>query len=223
MDPDDMHEYLQETSFFNWSHPQVREFISQHDSGTDLRGRLVGFYRAVRDEIRYNPYTFSLDPSTITASHAVSAGQSYCIPKAVLLGSCARAIGVPARIGLADVRNHLSSSQLTKLLQTDYFAMHGYCELHLDGQWIKATPSFNQELCEKLGVEPLDFDGRTDSMFQEYTSDGRQLMEYLRFHGTFADVPMKLIVKVLHETYPHLIEHLESFRDRSLDQDLEES
>jgi transglutaminase-like putative cysteine protease len=49
---------------------------------------------------------------------------------------------------LADVRNHLSTPRLLELLKSDVFAMHGYTELYLNGRWVKATPAFNQQLCE---------------------------------------------------------------------------
>jgi hypothetical protein len=98
----------------------------------------------VREAIRYNPYTFSRDPHTLSASFALAAGESYCVPKATSLAACARHCGIPARIGLADVRNHLSTPRLLALLKSDVFAMHGYTELYLNGRWVKATPAFNR-------------------------------------------------------------------------------
>ena len=40
------------------------------------------------------------------------------IGKASLLAACARAIGVPARVGYADVRNHLTSPRLYEKIKT---------------------------------------------------------------------------------------------------------
>jgi transglutaminase-like putative cysteine protease len=158
----------------------------------------------VREAVRYNPYTFSRDPQTLRGSYALAAGESYCVPKATLLAGCARHCGIPARIGLADVRNHLSTPRLLELLKSDVFAMHGYTELFLDGRWVKATPAFNQQLCELFNVAALEFDGINDSVFHPFNRDGAQLMEYLLDHGQFTDVPETFFFEHLQKCYPHL-------------------
>src|SRR3546814_12968820 len=99
--------------------------------------------------------TFSRDPQTLRGSYALACGESYCVPKATLLAACARHCGIPARIGLADVRNHLSTARLLELLKSDVFAMHGYTELYLNERWVKATPALNQGLCTLFDVAPL--------------------------------------------------------------------
>ena len=115
---------------------------------------------------------------------------TFCIPKAALLGAAARYWGIPTRLVLADVRNHLASQKFVEWLGSDVFVMHGYVELYLEGHWRAATPAFNEDLCLRLGVDPLEFNGREDSVFQQSTSDGRKHMEYLKRHGYFADVPV---------------------------------
>ena len=139
-----MDTYLNPSRFIDSDHPAVVEFAEKH-RGTrpDLSDQAVSLYYAVREAIRYNPYTFSRDPNTLSASFALATGESYCVPKATLLAACARHCGIPARIGLADVRNHLSTPRLLALLKSDVFAMHGYTELYLHGRWVKATPAFN--------------------------------------------------------------------------------
>src|SRR5919201_561909 len=89
------------------------------------------------------------------------------------------------------------------------FRWHSYCELHLDGKWVKATPAFNASLCERLGLEPLAFDGRTDSLFQPFDTAGRKHMEYVVDRGTFADVPFEIILADFRANYAAL-----SARDR---------
>jgi len=166
----------------------------------------VNLYYAVRDQIRYNPYAFSLDPETLKASHALAAGESYCVPKALLLAACARHCGIPARIGLADVRNHLSTPRLIEMLRSEVFAMHGYTELFLGGKWVKATPAFNLALCRLFKVAPLEFDGHTDSVFHPFNAEGERYMEYLVDHGQFDDLPVELFFAHLRRCYPHLFE-----------------
>lgn len=200
-----MREYLQPGRFIDSDHPAVIAFAEAHRGpGNDPLEQAVSLYYAVRDGIRYNPYSFSCDPQTLTASYALAAGESYCVPKALLLAACARHCGIPARIGLADVRNHLATPRLLALLRSEVFAMHGYTELYLCGRWVKATPAFNRELCRAFRVAPLEFDGLADSVFHPYNQRGELYMEYLADHGQFADLPLELFFGHLAHCYPHL-------------------
>ena len=200
-----MDEYLQPGRFIDSDHPEVIAFTERNrGASADLREQAVSLYYAVRDQVRYNPYTFSRDPQTLKASHALSAGESYCVPKALLLAACARHCGIPARIGLADVRNHLATPRLLALLRSEVFAMHGYTELCLAGRWVKATPAFNLALCRVFKVEPLAFDGLNDSVFHPCNQQGERYMEYLQDHGQFAELPLELFFSHLAACYPHL-------------------
>lgn len=199
-----MDEYLQPGPFIDSDHPEVIAFAEcNRGASADLREQAVSLYYAVRDQVRYNPYTFSRDPQTLKASHALSAGESYCVPKALLLAACARHCGIPARIGLADVRNHLATPRLLALLRSEVFAMHGYTELYLAGRWVKATPAFNLALCRVFKVEPLAFDGLSDSVFHPCNQQGERYMEYLQDHGQFAELPLELFFSHLAACYPH--------------------
>ncbi|WP_203299283.1 transglutaminase-like domain-containing protein [Marinobacter sediminum] len=201
-----MDQYLQPTEFFDYENPELKSWIAEQLQGVsdDPVEQVKALYLAVRDQVSYNPYVFQTDPNTFSASHALSSGESYCIPKAVLLGAAARSLGIPSRLGLADVRNHLSSPKLIEWLQSDIFRMHGFIELYLNGRWVKATPAFNRQLCEMMNVEPLEFDGVHDSVFQEYTESGEAHMEYVNDHGMFDDVPHEFIVSGVQAAYPHL-------------------
>jgi len=201
-----MEPYLQPTTFFDYDQPQLKAWIEAQLEGApdDPLAQIKALYLSVRDSISYNPYVFRTAPNTFSASYALEAGESYCIPKAVLLGAAARSIGIPSRLGLADVRNHLSSPRLIEWLQSDIFRMHGFIELYLNGKWLKATPAFNRQLCELMNVEPLEFDGLHDSIFQEYTESGEAHMEYVNDHGLFEDVPHAFIVAGIRNAYPHL-------------------
>lgn len=200
-----MHASLSPARFIDSDHPLVIDFAERwRGASRDPREQAVSLYRAVRDEIRYNPYVFSADHETLKASHALAAGESYCVPKALLLAACARHCGIPARIGLADVRNHLSTPRLLEMLRSEVFAMHGYTELFLEGRWVKATPAFNLALCRLFKVAPLEFDGRTDSVFHPFNAEGERYMEYLVDHGQFDDLPVELFFAHLRQCYSHL-------------------
>jgi hypothetical protein len=84
------------------------------------------------------------------------------------------------------------------------FAFHGFTEVHLEGRWVKATPTFNDSLCAKLGVPVLRFDGQHDALLQPFDAGGREFMAYLTDHGTFFDVPAKHLISEMARIYPAL-------------------
>lgn len=172
---------------------------------TTERERAIRLFYAVRDGIRYDPYTISTDPENYRASAIAMASSSWCVPKAVLLCAAARAAGIEARLGFADVRNHLQSDKLRERMGTDLFVYHGYVGLHLDDRWVKVTPAFNVELCQRFGVRPLEFDGIHDALFHSSSVDGRLHMEYVRDRGFYDDLPFDKIMAKFQSTYPKLV------------------
>lgn len=195
---------LAPTYFLDSDSPLVIEYaVSAVGSAISDIEKAVALYYAVRDQVRYNPYALVLDRAAYCASSVLRAREGFCVQKATLLAAAARAVGIPSRLGFADVRNHLSTEKLRKALSTDVFAFHGYTELFLEGKWVKATPAFNRTLCERFNTAPLEFDGRHDSIFQPLDLSGNRYMEYLRFHGEFADLPFETMMNVFREVYPH--------------------
>ncbi|MCO7223908.1 transglutaminase family protein [Pleionea sp. CnH1-48] len=204
LSPENSQRYLKETDFFNFSHPAVQELISQVKGDTDS-DKAVSIYYLVRDSIRYNPYTVESGIASLKASFAIEKKEGYCIPKSALMVAMCRYFNIPARIGLADVKNHLSSPRMVEWLGTDYFAMHGYADVWLNDRWVKSTPVFNRDLCERYNVETLEFDGQNDAIFQSNSDDGTEYMEYLKEHGTFDDIPVQFIIEGFKQHYPHLV------------------
>ncbi len=172
------------------------------DAGaTTERERAVALFLRVRDGFRYDPYDTSRDPDDYRASAVVATSTNWCVPKSVLLTAAARASGIPARLGFADVRNHLTSDKLMATMGTDLFAWHGYSELHVEGRWLKASSAFNIELCERFGTKVLDFDGTADALMHPFDESGKRHMEYVRQRGSFADLPLDQIFETFDELY----------------------
>lgn len=193
--------HLAPTEAIDSEHPAVQAFAREHARGADERERAVALTHAVRDAFRYDPYRIDLSPYGMRASTVIELGYGWCVPKATLLAACARAVGLPARLGFADVRNHLSTARMREVLQTDLYRWHGYTELWLDGAWRKATPAFNLSLCEKFGLLPLDFDGVHDSIYHPFDASGNRHMEYVRQRGSFDDLPLDRIVADFDRVY----------------------
>jgi transglutaminase-like putative cysteine protease len=198
-------------------HPAVVAFAREVTAGaSDDRERAVRLSAAVRDGFRYDPYTVDLSPAGLSASRVLASGRGWCVTKAALLAAACRAVGVPARVGYADVRNHLSTRRLRDVMGTDEFYWHGYTAIHLDGRWLKATPSFNIGLCRMMRLAPLDFDGHSDAVMHAFDETGQRHMEYLRFRGEFDDVPVDAIRRTFDECYPNLAR----LDQRDFDQDV---
>lgn len=201
--------HLAPTALIDADHPAVAGFAARHAVGADPRARAVSLYLAVRDGFRYDPYRVDLSEPGMRASRVVGQGQGWCVTKAALLAAACRAAGIPARVGYADVRNHLSTDRMRRTMGTDLFVWHGYTEVWLGadragrgGRWVKATPAFNIELCERFGLLPLDWDGRSDSLYHPFDRAGQRHMEYVHEHGAFDDVPLAAIVDGFRATYP---------------------
>lgn len=197
---------LAPTPFIDSDSREVTALVARVAPDGDATDRVIRLYYAIRDEIRYDPYGIALDPDAFRASRCLAAGTGYCITKSIALAAAARAVGVPARLGFADVRNHLATPRLLALMSTDLFLWHGFTSLFLDGRWVKATPAFNLALCERFGVLPLEFDGRSDSLFHPFDREGRQHMEYVRERGSFDDLPYQAIAADFRANYARLLE-----------------
>ncbi|RPH60867.1 MAG: transglutaminase family protein [Burkholderiales bacterium] len=212
---------LAPTALIDSDHPDVVAFARRHAVGADDRERAVALTLAVRDGFRYDPYRIDLGPQGMCASRVIALGFGWCVPKAALLAAACRAVGIPARVGYADVRNHLSTERLRRTLQTDMFVWHGYTDIWIEGAWRKATPAFNIELCERFGLLPLDFDGRADSIYHPFDKAGNRHMEYVRQHGSFDDMPLARIVAAFAAAYPGWMAQAAAMNEASFEADVQ--
>lgn len=204
------------TWFIDADTPAVRRWADGTAAGcASPREAAVALYRDVRDRIRYDPYLVTGEPEAFKASRVLVSEANWCVPKAVLLVAGARSLAIPARLGFADVRNHLSSDKLRDRMGTDLFVYHGFAELWIDGRWVRATPTFNSELCDRFGVPPLDFDGVNDALFHAYDSEGRRHMEYVRYHPSRSDLPLDEILDALRVHYGGAPADTSAGRDRA--------
>lgn len=202
----DLADYLQPSQFIDSDHPDIQaqtKSVIDEDS-SELENALKLYYW-VRDEIRYNPYTLVPSPDAYLAHATLNAGEGWCVPKALLLAAMCRAAQIPARVGFADVRNHLSTQRLRDTMQSDIFYFHGYTSIYLEDKWVKATPAFNIELCNKFGLHPLEFNGREDSLYHEFDVEGNRHMEYLNDRGEHLDLPFDEMTRVFSKYYPDTV------------------
>ncbi len=214
--------YLQPSYFFDYENPLVWSFAMENcGSSTNNREKAVQLYYAVRDKIKYDPYDLQPERSTLKASAVAQKRSGYCVAKAVLLTSVIRLHNIPARLGFANVTNHLSTRKLREIMGTDLFIYHGYTEVFLDDIWVKATPAFNLSLCQRFNVKPLEFDGRQDSLFHEFDTLGNKHMEYKTDHGNFVDLPFERIFAAYKKQYPSMFKRFRTLNSSDFSKEAE--
>lgn len=195
--------WLAPTWFLDSDSADVERFAAEAvGPATDPTEVAIALFRAVRDGLRYDPYCTDRTAQSYRASVISRADTAWCVPKSVLLTAAARHRGIPARLGFADVRNHLTSEKLQAAMGTNVFAWHGYSELLLGDRWFKLSTAFNIELCERFAVKPLEFDGTGDALMHPFDQGGNRHMEYVKQRGSYDDLPLEAIFETFAEIYP---------------------
>lgn len=196
-------DYLGETYYFNYTDPVIQEFIADVPREISLKEQAIHLYPLVRDGWRYDPYNLYFQKNDFRASTIMGRQTGHCLDKSIIMVACARALGIPARIHLAKVKNHIGVERIIETIGSDELSPHGFVELFLEGKWVSCTPAFNKSLCGKLNVAVLEFDGENDSIFQAFNKTGDKFMEYLADYGHFEDFPYEFVLKNLAAHYPH--------------------
>lgn len=195
------------TEFLDYGSSAVQDFVvAALPSGevmTDI-ARACALYYAVRDTIRYEVYGVHLSRDGLKASSIIESGKGFCVHKAIVYAAALRSVGIPCRLVYGDVRNHLASDRLRTLVGGDIFRYHSFTSVYLEGRWVKATPVFNKLLCRLYGMSPLEFDGRSDSLYHPYDEQGRRHMEFIQMRGEFDDVPYETVVSGIRDAHPRL-------------------
>lgn len=185
-----MQEYLNPTAIIDADHESIIDTANRiAGSITDEVEKASALFYFVRDNIDYNMYVSRMTPEDFTASATLARGNGFCIQKAVLLAALCRASGIPARLGFAVIRNHMIPEKLFKLIGTKEIPDHGYVEIFLGEQWLKATPAFDINTCRENRIRPVEFDGKSPAPFHKYNEDGLLHIEYVLERGKYSDLP----------------------------------
>jgi len=209
--------YLEPTYFFDFKAEPIQRIL------TDLKGELisdkeksVALYSLVRDHWKYDPYSINLSKEKFRSSYIAKKTTGNCVEKSILLISLLRAVGVPARLHLGKVKNHIAAERLIEKFGSNELTPHGMVQARLNGKWLKMSPAFNKSLCVKFNVEPLEFDGENDSFLQQFNRKGTKFMEYKDDYGPFEDVPLEFMKRNIKEHYPHIFDRDEGITEYKL-------
>ncbi|MFX1567624.1 MAG: transglutaminase family protein [Promethearchaeota archaeon] len=180
--------------------------------------KAIALFYWVRDEIKYNMLTYVPNvPANFKASITLRRRNGFCVSKSILLSSFARAIGIPARIHLVDLINHLISQKVIDFMGTNVMYVHGYSEFYLNGKWTKLTPSFDPQTALKGKFLPMvEFDGENDAVFPRFDNQGNLFGEYLTDRGVHADLPLEDIDKIFEENYPSYAFHKKGLNPKQI-------
>jgi transglutaminase-like putative cysteine protease len=209
--------YLESTYYFDYEIESVQKLISEYKNTTlSDKEKTIGMYTKVRDNWKYDPYSISLSKEKYKSSHIANKQSGNCVEKSIILIASLRALGIPARLHLGKVKNHIAVERLTEKFGSNELTPHGMVNVHLDNKWLKMSPAFNKSLCKKLNVDPLEFDGENSSFLQQYNGEGTLFMEYLDDYGYFEDVPIDFMIRNLKEHYPNIFDTNEKITEFKL-------
>ena len=160
---------LKPSYFVDSDSPAIFEYAERVCEGAlSPREQAVRLYYAVRDGLWYDPYSFGRDRDRFRASNVAGLDRAFCVPKAILLAAAARNRGIPARLGYADVRNHLTSEKLRESMGTDLFEERYHPMQNREFEFrsdivkpidqLRSATSINAEIMQKSGevgcIEP---------------------------------------------------------------------
>ena len=186
--------YLKPTFALDSDHEQIIKTAMEVTRGcADNEEKAVKLFYFVRDSIPYNIYMLSLFVEDFKASRVLEWKEGYCVQKAVLLTTLARAAGIPSRMLFAMIRNHKVPEHMLKRLGNNIFYRHGYNQFFLNGRWVTAAATFDRFSCEKNGLPTVEFDGKNDSTLPEKDLNGRPYIEYLEKFPPYDDLPFDWI------------------------------
>ncbi|MFX1314484.1 MAG: transglutaminase family protein [Promethearchaeota archaeon] len=212
---EDLSIYLQPNEFFDFNKETVSNKAYEITDGLkNQKEKAIALFYWVRDEIKYNMALFIPKVKNyFIASKTIRRHEGFCVSKSILLSTLARAVGIPARIHLCDLINHLVSQKVIDYMGHNVMYYHGYSEFYLNGKWLKLTPSFDQQTAIRGKFLPMvEFDGENDAVFPPYDVNGNLFGEYVKDRGVHANLPLDDIDKLFQEKYKMYKTYLKGFQ-----------
>jgi|Deesub1362A_J573_1020465.scaffolds.fasta_scaffold18949_2 transglutaminase-like putative cysteine protease len=188
----DLEAFLEPAPGIQCDHPEVVALARRvvRGAGDEVEAARRLFYFA-RDTVRYSVRVPFEELDDYLALNTLARGKGFCVQKAALLCTLARALGIPSRLGFADIKNHQLPEHLDEMIPEGVLYFHCFVEWWVAGAWRKATPSFDAELSRRWGWRLVEFSPEADAMLPATDLSGRPHIEYLRYHGWRLGVPLE--------------------------------
>ena len=181
---------------------RIRDLSARLTRGlSSSREKAAALFLFARDQVRYVPYAPFESIEDYLGPVVLERGYGFCTQKTSLLVGLCRAAGIPARFRYADLVNHNMPGRLEWVMQSNRMIFHTYAELFVEGKWLKATPSFEHSLCEKMGWRLVEFDGTADAVLPATDLSGRPHIGYLLDRGPDAGIPLQDMLAAWLEGY----------------------
>mgnify|MGYP000395098643 FL=1 len=194
--------FLEPAPGIQCDHPEVLALARKIVKGSaNDRQAAAKLFTWVRDTVRYSPYVPFDDLNDYLALSILERGKGYCVQKAALLCALARAVGIPARLGFADIENHQLPAGLFEVLGSALMTHHCFVEWFVGGRWLKSTPSFDEPLCAERSWRLVEFDPEHDSLLATTDLAGRPHITYVRNLGWRREVPLAEILDAWEQEY----------------------
>jgi transglutaminase-like putative cysteine protease len=198
----DLEQFLVPAPGIQCDHPEVRALARQIAQGsaneTEAAGRLFAF---VRDTVRYSVRVNFWELDQFLALNTLARGHGFCVQKSALLTALARSLGIPARLGFADIHNHQIRGPLAEAVPDGIIYHHCFTEWWVGGAWRKATPSFDAGLTRELGWRLVEFAPDRDLLLPASDLAGQPHISYLAYHGWRLGVPLEEFLAVVVEKH----------------------
>ena len=203
-----MQDYLQASLEIDCNHPAIIELSERltRDCST-ASDKAVKLFNYVRDECHYNMYATTGEREAYLSSTILASGQGWCLQKAILLASLGRAAAIPSRLILVSIRNHKSPPEAVEFMGTNVFSPHAYNHFFLNNHWVKAAATFDREICQRIQVATVEFDGLNDAILPATDLNGQPYIEYLEEYGYFAEIPWEMIIENSYKLYGDIAHH----------------
>ncbi|MCF8043077.1 MAG: transglutaminase-like domain-containing protein [Desulfarculaceae bacterium] len=167
-------------------------------------------FEFVRDTVRYSVRVPFDSLEHYLALNTLARGRGYCVQKAALLCALARAVGIPSRLGFADIENNLLPEGLYEITGGKVLSYHCFVEWYVGGAWYKATPSFDKALSAEHGWRLVEFVPGEDLLLPATDLAGRPHIRYLQQRGWRLGVPLEEMMAYWTEDVG--LDHLDAWR-----------
>ena len=199
-------DFLNASAVFDYDNKIFTDYFYQYvnDDNRDNLEKLVDFYYVVRDKIHYQIFGVDVSSQGLQASSVINNQKGFCLHKSIVFIAAARMLKFPARLKAVHVRNHLASPDVISLMEGKIF-LHWYVEVKINDVWLKVTPVFSKIFCQLYGSTPLEFDGKTDSIYQIYDEDKSSTLFFLDAPVTIEPVTAEELIAKVKASHPNFL------------------